>query len=201
MQKLSKDEVKSLVRILTLSFKDNKSIQYLTGTGKSQKRKLAILINYSLKQALSFGKVYLTADKKACALVIFPHKSKTTVKTILWDLKLMLFCIGVTNIGKVLKRETALKKIHPSTPFYYLWYIGVNPEDQNRGIGTALLQRIIRESRSVDQPIYLETSTRKNIPWYEKNGFYIFTEPLDFSYKLYALRMIHSRIESPAEAR
>ncbi len=188
MNQLSSEDEDNIIHVLTQSFKNNKSVQYITGTGKSQEKKLKVLINYSLKYALAFGKIYLTADKKACALVTFPHKTQTTFRTILWDLELVLLCIGLRHIGKVLKRENALKKLHPKTPFYYLWYIGVNPDHQGQGIGTALLRRIRRDSQNAGMPIYLETSTEKNIPWYEKNGFRIFTEPLDFSYKLYALR-------------
>ena len=82
--------------------------------------------------------------------------------------------------------ETKNKAFHPHEDFYHLWYLGVEPESQNKGIGTNFLREII-ESKN-DRPIYLETSTLKNIPWYEKLGFEVFHE-LDLkAYKLFLIR-------------
>lgn len=84
-------------------------------------------------------------------------------------------------------RESKINKLHPKTPIYYLWFIGVNPSEQNKGIGTKLLQEVINEGRSKGRPIYLETSTLKNIPWYEKFGFIVY-DKLDFGYDLYCMK-------------
>jgi ribosomal protein S18 acetylase RimI-like enzyme len=70
---------------------------------------------------------------------------------------------------------------------YYLWFIGVDPNEQHNGIGSALLNEVIREGTKKNRSIYLETSTLKNIPWYEKFGFKIYNE-LDLGYKLFFLR-------------
>jgi len=66
----------------------------------------------------------------------------------------------------------------------YLWFIGVDPLVQNRGIGSKMLQEIINFSNSSNRPIYLETSTVKNLPWYEKFGFEVYNEH-DLTYHLY----------------
>lgn len=69
----------------------------------------------------------------------------------------------------------------------YLWFIGVDPEYQNTGIGTQLLHDVIAYSRQKNRPVYLETSTLKNLPWYKKVGFQIYQE-LDLTYKLFFLK-------------
>lgn len=66
----------------------------------------------------------------------------------------------------------------------YLWFIGVDPGVQNQGIGSKLLQEIIDYSNNNNRPIYLETSTVKNLPWYEKFGFEVYNEQ-DLTYHLY----------------
>jgi ribosomal protein S18 acetylase RimI-like enzyme len=70
---------------------------------------------------------------------------------------------------------------------YYLWFIGVDPKHQNSGIGTTLLNEVIKDSESKNRSIYLETSTMKNLPWYKKFGFDVYNE-LDLSYKLFFLK-------------
>ena len=144
-------------------------------------------MNYSFEVCHSSGDVFLSDDKKACALVLYPDKKKTTFKSILLDVKLILSCIGIENIKKALSRESKIKQLQPKELMYYLWFIGVNPEYQNEGIGSVLLSEIIEDSENKKRPIYLETSTLKNLPWYQKFGFQIYNE-LDLSYKLFFLR-------------
>lgn len=69
---------------------------------------------------------------------------------------------------------------------YYLWFIGVDPDFQNTGIGSILLDELVEDSKFKKRPIYLETSTLKNLPWYKKFGFNIYHEA-DLSYKLFFL--------------
>jgi ribosomal protein S18 acetylase RimI-like enzyme len=70
---------------------------------------------------------------------------------------------------------------------YYLWFIGVDRNEQNKEIGSALIKEVIEDAHFKQKPVYLETSTLKNIPWYEKFGFQIYNE-LDLGYSLFFLK-------------
>ena len=70
---------------------------------------------------------------------------------------------------------------------YYLWFIGVDPKEQNKGTGSALLNEVIKMGRVKQRPVCLETSTLKNIPWYEKFGFTIYNK-LHFGYEPFCLK-------------
>ena len=73
---------------------------------------------YSFEVCYRFGEVYLTEDKKACALILFPHK-KRSLSAILLDLDLAFNVIGLSNLNKVLSRESKIKQLYPKEPFYY----------------------------------------------------------------------------------
>ena len=60
---------------------------------------------------------------------------------------------------------------HPAEPHWYLPMIGVEPTKQGNGYGTALLMRGLERCDSEDKPAYLESSSPKNIPLYERHGF------------------------------
>ena len=105
----------------------------------------------------------------------------------LWDMKLITSCIGIGSVNKAMAREERIKKLQPREPLYYLWFIGVDPQEQNRGIGSALLQEIIEDAEAKNRTLCLETSTEKNIPWYLRFGLEIYNE-LDFGYKLFFLK-------------
>ncbi|WP_276502911.1 GNAT family N-acetyltransferase [Terrimonas pollutisoli] len=176
-----------IVNILTSSFDDNKSVNYIIKQDSKRAKRLRSLMEYSFDVCYLFGEVFLTDDKKACALIVLPDKKKTTLKSIMLDLKLIVSCVGLLNIKKALNRESVIKKNHPKGLMHYLWFIGVAPGDQNNGIGSGLLGELIQESAVKERPIYLETSTLKNIPWYEKFGFTVYNK-LDFGYKLFCLK-------------
>lgn len=181
-----KDKEK-IVNILTASFKDNKSVNYIIKQDKNRVKRIRKLMEYSFDVCYLFGEVFLTEDKKGCALIVLPDKKKTTLKAILLDIKLIVSCIGLSNIKKAMSRESKIKKLQAKEPMYYLWFIGVDPIAQNNGNGSALMDEIIKESNANNRSICLETSTLKNIPWYEKFGFKIYNE-LDLGYRLFFLK-------------
>ena len=172
-----------IVDILTKSFEDNMSVNYIVRRDKIRSQRIRKLMEYSFEVCFRFGKVFLSDDKKGCALIIFPDKKKVTAKSILLDAGLIFSSIGLFNIKKAMNRESKIKKFHPKEPIYYLWYIGVEPWEQGKGIGGNLLKEIIEDANTMGRSIYLETSTIKNIPWYKKFGFKIYNE-MDFGYTL-----------------
>lgn len=176
-----------VVRILSGSFNDNKSVNYIIKQDSKRIQCIRALMEYSFDICRMFGDVFLSEDKKGCALILIPDKKKTTLKSILLDAKLTFSSVGLSNIKKAMNREAKIKQIHPNGFLYYLWFIGVDPSNQNNGIGSRLLKDVINEGQKQNRIICLETSTLKNIPWYEKFGFSIYQE-FDFGYKLFCMK-------------
>jgi ribosomal protein S18 acetylase RimI-like enzyme len=103
--------------------------------------------------------------------------------------KVDLSAIGISGIQKTLRREAMIQKKQPQVSMYYLWFIGVNPLYQYSGIGSKLLKELIADARSKDRLVFLETSTIKNLPWYERFGFQVY-DRLELSYSLFFLKNI-----------
>ncbi len=187
MIKANDKDKELIIDILAKSFVTNKSVNYLIKLGKNKLSRIRYLMSYAFEVCYLSGEVLLSEDQKACALLIYPDSKKPTLKSVWLDIKLIFFCIGLQNIRKILKREALIKKLQPKERMTYLWFIGVHPEYQNQGIGSALLNELITHNTLKNQPIYLETSTLKNLPWYQKLGFTIYHE-LDLGYTLYFLK-------------
>ena len=176
-----------IVTILVNSFEDNKSVNYIISQDNKRMERIKWLMEYSYDVCNLFGDIFLSEDKKGCALLIVPDKKRTTIQSILMDAKFALTCLGLSNINKAMKRESKIKQVHPHGLLYYLWFIGVDLRNQNKGIGSRLLQDVISEGQKQNRTICLETSTVKNVPWYEKFGFSIYHE-FDFGYRLFCLK-------------
>ncbi len=187
MIKASHNDRNYIVDILRHSFDSNQSVNYILRQDSKRTARLQKLMEYSFDYCQLFGDVFITEDKKGCALVLKPDQKKNSLKSILLDAKLALNVVGVGDIKKVIAREAAINAIHPEGKLFYLWFIGVDPLQQNNGIGSKLLEEVINRAQAQNRIICLETSTLKNIPWYEKFGFTVYKE-LDFGYKLHCMK-------------
>jgi len=60
---------------------------------------------------------------------------------------------------------------HPAEPHWYLPLIGVDPVQQGRGCGSALMRRGLARCDRDQLPAYLEASHPRNVALYERLGF------------------------------
>lgn len=178
MTRANPDDRDLVVELLIWSFEDNQSVNFIIRRDKKPIKRIRTLMEYSFWVCHRFGEVWLSDDHKACALVLYPHQQKNTLMSIWLDIQLIFGAIGLKGIKKALDREAKIKAIQPKEPMAYLWFIGVNPFCQHQGIGSKLLQEVITDAAAQNLPVYLETSTTRNLPWYEGFGFQIY-------YKLY----------------
>ena len=61
-------------------------------------------------------------------------------------------------------------------PHWYLAGIGVDPAEQRKGIGAALLQPGLRAAREAGVPAVLLTNLEANLSFYERHGFEVVLE-------------------------
>lgn len=189
MIRAAKTDKRTVTDILTHSFSDNRSVNYVIPQDKNRIERIRKLMAYSFDICFRFGDVYLSDCRRACALVLYPDRKRATIQSIWWDLRLAATVFGLHRTAKVLSREQIIKKHHPSGNMFYLWFIGVQQGFQRTGIGKGLLQELLRESEKMQRPVYLETSTPENVPWYQRFGFEVYAEE-DLSYRLFFLRKI-----------
>jgi ribosomal protein S18 acetylase RimI-like enzyme len=64
-----------------------------------------------------------------------------------------------------------MDRYHPAEPHWYLPMIGVDPAKQGQGYGSALLKHVLERCDGENKLAYLESSSPKNIPLYERHGF------------------------------
>jgi ribosomal protein S18 acetylase RimI-like enzyme len=187
MKKATRLDKALVIDILTNTFESNQSVNYIVKQDKDRIKRIKSLMEYSFKVCNQFGEIYLSENKEACALILYPDQKRTTLSSILLDVKLIFSSVGLSNIKKAITRDSKIKEKQPNGLMYYIWFIGVDPAHQNTGIGTRLLNEVIDDSIQKKRAIYLETSTLKNLPWYQKFGFHVYDE-LDLSYKLFFLK-------------
>lgn len=176
-----------IINILTHAFADNKSVNYVIRQDQHRMERIRRLMQYAVDTCHDFGKVWLSEDQKACALVLLPDSKRATTKAIKRDFRLATAATGLMNVRKTWTREARIKAKHPETPYCHLWFMAVETGSQGQGLGSNLLKFLVDLYQLQQRPIYLETSTERNLPWYKKSGFEVYDQ-LDFTFPLYLLR-------------
>jgi GNAT superfamily N-acetyltransferase len=64
-----------------------------------------------------------------------------------------------------------MAEAHPNFPHWYLPWLGVDPAEQGRGLGTDLMRPALAIVDQDQLPVYLETPNPRTIPFYERLGF------------------------------
>ena len=62
---------------------------------------------------------------------------------------------------------------HPKESHWYLPLIGTDPTQQGKGHGSALLHHALALCDEQKMPAYLEATSRRSVPLYQRHGFEI----------------------------
>lgn len=174
--------------LLYETFRDSPaSVGVVKQDSKIEKR-FKLLLEYSYFLSKKQGNIYLSEDNTACCLTIDSKKKKISIAQFYWYFILAFRVIGLKKAPEVLRRMKTLNNSRPKEPHIYIWYIGVTKEQQGKGVGTALLKKIIALNKN--SPICLETTKPSNFPFYEKLGFHKqkTIEGLNYSFTPYLLK-------------
>lgn len=166
MRKATKNDIPKLVEILTESFREDQSVKYVL----KHKKSLPQLFHYSIAKGFLFGDVWIKKDLTACAILIDPKKKRFSLQSVWIDLRFRVF--GLIKIKKLRNKENIIEEVHPKDLNYiHLCFLGVKPQVQHEGMGSALLMDLTEYYKTFKEAICLETSTLVNIPFFEKRGF------------------------------
>lgn len=81
---------------------------------------------------------------------------------------------GLRRLPAMVRMYAAAQRHHPRRPLHwFLAVLGVDPEHQGRGLGTALVRHALDRYDQEGTPAYLETTNPANPPFYQRFGFEI----------------------------
>jgi ribosomal protein S18 acetylase RimI-like enzyme len=90
----------------------------------------------------------------------------------------MLFRLtGWARFLRLARLRQVMDRAHPmDRPHAYLWFLGVTPEAQGRGVGSRLLKAKLDQFDQTGTPAFLETATERNVAFYRRHGFDVVSE-------------------------
>jgi Acetyltransferase (GNAT) family len=144
---------------------------------KAERRLKAVTSLYGsiLWDCLHRGEVYTTSDCAGVACWLAPgHTSPGLVRLIRSGMFKLPWLFGWTGFRRLQAYGDLAEKLHHEhapADHWYLWAIGVRPEDQGKGIAGRLAAPILARADQQSLPCYLETHVEKNVGVYERLGF------------------------------
>lgn len=160
-----------LVAVLTQAFDREPFIDWLIKRGRGRPQRIHQLFSTYLRLAFTHGEVYTTSDVSGAALWIKPGHWRRGLLTQIRLLSTMINAVGPLRIGSHLLSARDTQAYHPPVPHYYLLALGTEPDRQQQGIGTALMQPILARCDAEGIPAYLETPTPEHVLFYRGRGF------------------------------
>jgi ribosomal protein S18 acetylase RimI-like enzyme len=164
-----------LVPVLARAFYEDPQFVWSLPDQRDRLRRIDRVFDTILRyEALRHGTVQLAEDDEGAvvggAVWLPPHHWRDPLHRQLLTAPGFLRGYG-RRIGYGDTFQRACWKAHPCEPHWYLYILGVEPDRQGQGVGSALLRAGLKRSDAAGLPAYLESSNLANVPLYEHVGF------------------------------
>jgi ribosomal protein S18 acetylase RimI-like enzyme len=160
-------EKECLLSTLTSAFGDDPPSRWLYPRPEEYRRYFPIFARAFGDGALEQGTAWRSEDFSACALWFSPGAGP--------EKEALISAIGesipLQRRAEVLALFEAMGEAHPIEPHWYLPLIGVKAACQSRGHGSAILRESLAQCDRDGMPAYLEATSPRSIPLYERFGF------------------------------
>jgi ribosomal protein S18 acetylase RimI-like enzyme len=174
-------EIGDLAAVLARAFRRDPFYRFLAGDAPERSQRMRDGWTGILRHTSdNLSATYTTDDLAGVALWHPPGYHGAGFLTSLRLLPVMRrLAGGMRRLRDVSVAIDALEKRHrhhAPTPHYYLSALGVEPERQGEGIGSALLLPGLGRADREGVPAYLETATARAALLYERHGFEVVEE-------------------------
>ncbi|MFW9922487.1 MAG: GNAT family N-acetyltransferase [Candidatus Thorarchaeota archaeon] len=149
---------------------------------KNDPEKWPLVFAVPVKYGLRYGSIFAPTKEVSAAAVWLPSSS---INMNLWRMLLSGAIPHAMKLGSQIGNQISsvfsiIEKQHfeylkTNPRFAYLYVLGVDPENQGKGLGSLLVKKMM-EALPANIPIYLETETKSNVKFYEKLGFEVLNE-------------------------
>lgn len=172
IEKYSTDMLDATVSVLAEAFVTNPL--HVSAFGKGQIDQNRLFFRIGLKQ-MFIGDAFIALDSGEVRgyahfntspnCVSSPEQIQAAARTLFKPLG--------ESVPRVIEWFCRWCQLDPKQPHVHLGPIGVSPEAQGHGVGTALMNRYIKHLKQERAAGYLETDRPENVQFYKKFGFVV----------------------------
>jgi ribosomal protein S18 acetylase RimI-like enzyme len=167
----TQEHVGTLAAALAGAFATDPVFEWLLPDESGREGRLRKFFSLELSKVVLVDGWASTSDSlEGAALCLPPGKWRLPMRRSLANGRGFLGVFG-TRLPWAMGLLWRMEAVHPRDQHYYMPYIGVAPEAQGRGLGTALMQPLLERCDREGLPAYLEATCERNALLYERLGF------------------------------
>ncbi|HWI22439.1 MAG TPA: GNAT family N-acetyltransferase [Baekduia sp.] len=163
-----RSDIDQLAAVLARAFEDDPIYEWSFGQGaKKWSRRF---FKWQLKRLLPQDVTWTVDGCGGAAVWALPRQWRESTTDLL---RLVLITTPAIRhrMRAVVAGLTLVDERHPVKPHMYLALLGVDPAEQGKGVGSALLAPGLEICDREQLPAYLETGKEKNLAFYGRHGF------------------------------
>jgi ribosomal protein S18 acetylase RimI-like enzyme len=174
---LSKQQLPEARAVLARAFQDDPLMAFITPDPLRRARLLPGFFETTLRYCLRYGAVYTTPQLEGVACWLPPGNTTPKPWGILSSgIHVSPFLLGLGGLRRIALSEGYAVRLHAQLArgrHWYLWVLGVDPARQRKGVGSALVEVVLRQADDEGLPCYLETQNPRNLDFYRRFGFQV----------------------------
>ena len=133
-----------------------------------------------VRYGVRYGEVQATSNMEGVAVWLPPQAAHASIlKMVRVGASSLPFTVGPSFIFRFLDymgHVEELRKKHTAFPHWYLQLLGVEPQFQRQGHGSALLKPMLDRFDKDEAACCLDTMNGGNVPFYQRFGFQVVAE-------------------------
>jgi ribosomal protein S18 acetylase RimI-like enzyme len=172
VRKATAEDVPRLADSLARAFHDDPGWSHLLPDPSDRTGRLRLFYETELRAVtVPLGLVWTTDQVVGAAVWMPPGAWRVPAATTLREVPAMIR-VFKGRLPLALRSRLLMESRHPRSPsHWYLAVMGVAPEWQGRGLGTALMRPALEALDAARIPAYLESSTPRSRSLYQRSGF------------------------------
>ncbi|MGQ0679745.1 MAG: GNAT family N-acetyltransferase [Actinomycetota bacterium] len=174
IRKATRPELPAVCAVLADAFFDDPVMNWWIPDGQRRKQLLPGAMELLAGMSLEHNAIYTTDDLIAGAVWVPPGKQPTEQEK---EQMGPLFAeMAQEHAPRAFQLMALTDEKHPKDNHHYLFILGTAPAHQGKGIGSALMEPVLRMCDRDQLPAYLEASSERNVRLYLRHNFKIVDE-------------------------
>lgn len=176
----STDRIQEISMVLTRSFIEDPFYKYIIPNEGMRFKVLSWWMICMVRYGCEYGQIHIS-DKPNTGVAIWLKPDNPLISNLAMARMGMIEAplrLGIRGFYRMMKISDEWEHLHKkeSLHHWYLLVLGVDPPYQGRGIGSSLIQPVLKKADQERIPCYLETMTQRDVVFYRQRGFNIVVE-------------------------
>jgi GNAT superfamily N-acetyltransferase len=171
----SSEDVSAITTALARGFFEDPVFEWIFPNPDRRRRAVPAMLEHFAYAYARHGETYLTEDASGAALWLPAGRQLFTGDEEVEFAGRLEAATG-EDAGRLFELLELFDEHHPDGTYWTLQLMAVVPESQGQGIGSALIAPVLVRCDLEQAPAYLEATSERSVPFYERHGFRVIGE-------------------------